>query len=98
MLTKEQLLDLEVPPKLKDISLKLLQEFYESELTNRIYTYTLRPHKKMDTIIIKIRFFQENMPHLLAIQKVPPREIKFKFEGRRGVDSIREEGITIEKL
>lgn len=98
MLTKEQLLDLEVPPKLTDITLKVLQEFYDSELTNRTYTYTLRQHKKKDTVTIKIRFFQENMPHLLAIQKIVPREIKYRFEGRKGYESIRDSNITIEKL
>ncbi|MGL4344951.1 MAG: PBECR4 domain-containing protein [Cellulosilyticaceae bacterium] len=98
MLTKEQLLDLEVPPKFEDITLDLLQEFYDAELTNRTYTYTLRQHKQVDTVTIKIRFFEENMPHLLGIQKVPPRDIKYRFEGRKGYDGIKSKSITIKGL
>ncbi len=98
MLTKEELLDLEKPPKLENISLKLLQQFYESELTNKLYIYTLRQHKSTEIMQIKIRFFRENMPHLIGIQKVVPPNMKYRFQGALGFVGIKEGKITIEKL
>lgn len=97
MYTKEQLKNLDKIPKLKDISLKLIQEFYFEYLTDKIYTYKLRAHRSKDEFEIKIRFFTENLPHLLGIQKVAQIN-KRLYQGKSGYDRIVNETITIESL
>lgn len=80
------------------MTLKDLQEYYDSILVGKTYIYTLRPNKKKETIEIKIKFFKENLPHLLGIQKVVPSYEKKLYQGKRGYEGILNETITLEKL
>lgn len=98
MYTKDQLKELDKIPKLKYISLKVIQEFYCDYLTNRVYKYILRPHKSKEEFEINIIFFRENLPHLLAIHKIVPQPNTYLYKGANGYNGIVNENITIEKL
>lgn len=99
MYSKEQLKVLDKIPKVQEISLKIIQEFYSEYLTNRIYTYRLRPHKSKEEFEIQVRFFTENLPHLLGIQKVVPSSSNtYLYQGKDGYEGILNGSITIEKL
>lgn len=98
MLTTEKILETRQIPKLKDITLKQVQEYHDEYLINKIYRYTLRPNKKKETFDIDIRFFKDSLPHLLGIHKVVPSYNKKLYAGQDGYDKIFNEDITIEKL
>lgn len=98
MYTKEQLKNLDKIPDIKEISLKLIQEFYCEYLTNRRYIYRLRQHKSKEEFKINIIFFKENLPHLLAIQKIVPHPNTFLYRGECGYNGILNESITIKRL
>ena len=85
-------------PKIKDITLKQVQEYHDSKLVNKIYRYTLRPHKKKETFDIEIRFFTDSLPHLLGVHKVVPSYSKREFAGKDGYDKILNEELTIDIL
>lgn len=85
-------------PKIKDITLKEIQEYHDKNLINKTYRYIVRPHKKKDSIRIDIKFFKENLPHLLGIQKVVPEYIKRSFQGEKGYNGIVDESITLKTL
>ncbi|MFY0938075.1 hypothetical protein Q3309_18775, partial [Clostridioides difficile] len=73
-------------PKLKNLTLKEIQEYHDSVLLGKTYRYTIRQHKKNETIQIDIKFFKENLSHLLGIQKVAPSYIQNLFKGKKGYD------------
>lgn len=85
-------------PKLKNLTLKEIQEYHDSVLLGKTYRYTIRQHKKNETIQIDIKFFKENLSHLLGIQKVAPSYIQNLFKGKKGYDGIVNETITVDKL
>ncbi len=85
-------------PKLKDLTLKEIQEYHDSVLLGKTYRYTVRQHKKKETFQIDIRFFKENLPHLLGIQKVAPPYSSRAYKGKDGYDGIANETITLDKL
>lgn len=84
--------------KLKDITLKELQEYYDSTLVGKTFRYTLRPHKKTETKVIEVKFFTENLPHLLGIQKVVPKNIENTYKGEKGYQGILTGAINLDKL
>lgn len=84
--------------KLKDVSLKELQEFYDLKLLDKTFKYTLRPHKRKESFVIEVKFFRENLPHLLGIQKVAPNNIANAFKGEAGYNGICEGRITLNQL
>ena len=60
-----ELLNLDYIPKLDECNLKLLQEFHDEFLGKYIFVYKLN-----NGLELKIRFYTENLPHLLGIHKV----------------------------
>ncbi|OAA85098.1 PBECR4 domain-containing protein [Clostridium coskatii] len=98
MYTKEELKSLEIVPKISKISLKTIAEFYCDNLTKKSFKYKIRLHKSKDEIEIDIRFFTENLPHLLGIQKVAAEGQRYKYEGKLGYEGMIRESITIKSL
>lgn len=98
MITTEELMQSREIPKIKDITLKQVQEYHDLNLVNKRYIYTLRPHKKKETFDIEIRFFKDSLPHLLGIHKVVPPYSKREFAGECGYNKIFNEEITIDIL
>lgn len=99
---KEELRVLDTVPKLKKLDLYTLAEYYCEYLVNKSFKFKIRIHKSKEEFEIDIRFFEENMPHLLGIQKVVEntryRKQKYKYEGKPGYKGIIDRDITIEQL
>lgn len=68
MLTKEQLLGLDNPPLIKDVSLKLYKEFSEGYLLPRKFIYHFSDGSK-----INVEFTEWGIYHMLSIQHIDYR-------------------------
>lgn len=71
-------------------SLQELQQYYEDDLCDPIFQYTLKGGQ-----IIQIRFFRESFCHLLGIQHIVKDR---KFIGKKGYSNIASGRLTIQKL
>lgn len=90
----KELLELTDIPKLEDCNLKLIQEFHDEFLGKYLFMYKLS-----NGLELKIRFYTENLPHLLGIQKVvKDKRIKKLYQGKQGYDGITDGKITIDTL
>ncbi|MDR3598494.1 PBECR4 domain-containing protein [Clostridium sp.] len=90
----KELLELTDIPKLEDCNLKLIQEFHDEFLGKYIFIYKLN-----NSLELKIRFYTENLPHLLGIQKVvKDNKVKKLYQGKNGYDGISDGRITIDLL
>ena len=78
------------------INLKLLLENYSNNLCNKIFKYTVlnRTKNKDDNVII--RFYNENLCHLLGLQHVYDKSTKYL--GESGYNLIKEEKLTVNSL
>ncbi len=93
MLTTDELLNLTRVPKISEISLKLLQEFYDIYICPNIYEFQLE-----NKDIIKLEFLDVNFCHLMGFQHIVPyRQNKF-YSGENGYLGVLNGSITIKKL
>lgn len=93
-MTKQELLELERIPSLDECNLKSILEFYNENLAKNMYEYKLN-----NGFELKIRFYTENLPHLLGIHKVvQDKKLKKLYQGQNGYDGIMNGDITIDKL
>ena len=70
--------------------LKELQSYYEQNLTDRIFRYTLA-----NGVVIEISFYREAFCHLLGIQHVTKNR---RYIGANGYERIRSGKLTVEIL
>ena len=70
--------------------LKELQGYYEQNLTDRIFRYTLA-----NGVVIEISFYRESFCHLLGIQHVTKNR---RYIGKSGYERIYSGKLTIETL
>lgn len=100
--SKEELRNLGIVPKLKKLDLSILAEYYCEHLVNKSFKFKIRLHRSKEEFEIDIRFFEDNMPHLLGIQKVVEntkyRDQMYKYEGNIGYKGIVDRAITIDSL
>jgi len=95
-----ELKNLATNPRINDISLELLREYYETFLYPFEFHYTIRdPLKQYD---IELRFDMDCLPHLLGLESIIKRnvnrdEIK-KYKGFQGWENIKNGYITKESL
>jgi len=93
-MTKQELIELNRIPDIDECNLKSIQEFHDEILAKNIYGYKLN-----NGFELKIRFYTENLPHLLGIHKVVKNKKLQKFyKGENGYNGIANRDITIEKL
>lgn len=93
-MTKQELIELNRIPDIDECNLKSIQEFHDEILAKNIYGYKLN-----NGVELKIRFYKENLPHLLGIQKVvKDKKLKKLYQGKNGYNGIVDLDITIEKL
>lgn len=93
-MAKQELIELNRIPDIDECNLKWIQEFHDEIIAKNIYVYKLN-----NGIELRIRFFKENLPHLLGIQKVvKDKKIKKLYQGLNGYNGIVDGSITIEKL
>lgn len=93
MLTTDELLNLTRIPKISEISLKLLQEFYDIYICPNIYVFEME-----DNNIIKLEFLDVNLCHLMGFQHIVPYKLNKFYSGENGYMGIFNEEITIKKL
>ncbi|MBW9155617.1 hypothetical protein LGL55_05525 [Clostridium tagluense] len=93
MLTTDELLNLNRLPKISEISLKLLQEFYDIYICPNIYMLQLE-----NKDIIKLEFLDVNLCHLMGFQHIVPYKSKKFYSGENGYMGVFNEDITIKKL
>ncbi|MGL5353578.1 MAG: PBECR4 domain-containing protein [Clostridium sp.] len=99
---REELETLDFIPKLNRIDLKSLAEYYSDKLGNKSFKFKIKLKSSKEEMDIDIRFFEENLPHLLGIQKIVEntnlKNQKYKYQGVEGYKRIINNKITIETL
>ena len=93
MLTTEELLNLTRLPKISEISLKLLQEFYDIYICPSIYVFQLENKN-----IIQLEFLDVNFCHLIGLQHIVSYKSRKFYGGENGYIGVLNGDITIKKL
>ena len=94
MLTLSGLVDIQTKPKLNEMSLKLIADYYESYLMDKVFSYRLENNKN-----IELHFKKDHLCHLIAIHKFSPeRKLDHLYHGFKGFDRLIAEEITFESL
>lgn len=95
-----ELKELTIKPKINDISLDVLREYYEIYLHPFIYSYMvtgINESKKID-----VRFNIDNFCHLLGIESIAKRAVKYSelqnYRGTHGWNNIKKGSIDIKHL
>ena len=100
MYTIDQLHSLTKKPKINDISLSLLQDYYEAFLSPFIYVYTI--DDGVNTKQIEVDFKPDYLCHLLAIEKIYKKTVAQRdlvnYRGILGWDNIRNSTIDFSTL
>ncbi|MCQ4086386.1 PBECR4 domain-containing protein [Saccharibacillus sp. JS10] len=91
------LLALTSKPKIDEINLRLLQEFYAQYLNPKTYTYTLA-----DENVIILKFEEDKFCHLVGVEQsvrgsVSPNVLN-SYKGKNGWNRIKNEEITFAHL
>lgn len=68
MFSAVELKELTIKPKINDISIEVLREFYEIFLYPFIYTYTITQNDESKKIAV--RFNTKNFCHLLGVETI----------------------------
>lgn len=93
-MTIQELIKLNKIPSIDQCNLKSILKFHDEILAKNIYAYKLS-----NGFELKIRFYTENLPHLLGIHKVVhDKKLQKLYQGKNGYDGIVNGDITIEKL
>jgi hypothetical protein len=93
MLTTDELLNLTRVPKISEISLKLLQEFYDIYICPNIYVFQLENNNT-----IELEFLDVNFCHLMGFQHIVPYKLSKFYGGENGYMGVFNGDITIRKL
>lgn len=84
-------------PSITDISLKLLQEYYDHYLLNKTYEYHLE-----DGQVISFTFKEKDFCHLLGLEKIIERAVHYsqhyKYYGVNGYKNVKDGTIDFAHL
>ena len=96
--TCEELYNATENPKINDITLDLLREYYETYLCPYIFKYEIKDGT--NTREIELRFDEENFCHLLGLESIVRRNVRdiFRYKGQKGWDEIKSGNIDISEL
>ena len=98
MYKPEDLRNLGIKPKINDIDLDILQEYYEIFLNPFIYEYRIQDEEKN----ICLRFDKENFCHLLGIESIVKYSVSIKelhnYKGNEGWKFIKEQKLRFKDL
>lgn len=84
MYTAEELLNLQMKPRINDITLKILADYYAFFLNPFIYKYTL---KSNPTKSFELWFDKENFCHLLGLETIAKNSVPYKkLHKYKGID------------
>ncbi|MBP3048770.1 hypothetical protein J9345_19755 [Bacillus subtilis subsp. subtilis] len=102
MMDKDTFANLTSKPSFDQISIQLLQEYYEAYLTPYVFKYDVNLNGKHQTI--ELKFNRDNFCHLLGITKIAkesknvPERLVRNYKGNKGYDVIKKGRITKKKL
>lgn len=100
MYSAVELKELTIKPKINDISLEVLREFYEIFLYPFIYTYTITQNDESKKIAV--RFNTKNFCHLLGVETIAKKAVKFSelhnYRGEDGWNNVKSGAIDIKYL
>lgn len=100
MYKAEELKDLAVKPKINDISLTVLQEYYQMFLMPFVYTYYMAVGEEIREF--KLRFDSIRFCHLLGIESIAKYHVKIKdlcnYRGMNGWNNIQNGLINFKHL
>ena len=100
MYSAVELKELDIKPKINDISLDVLREYYEIFLYPFIYTYTITKGDKSEEI--EVRFNRSNFCHLIGIESIAKRTVKHNqlhnYRGLNGWNNIKNGSMDIKHL
>lgn len=96
-----ELKDLEIKPKINDITLEVLRQFYENYLYPFVYNYTIE-YSDRSQKDIELRFDTENFCHLLGVETVVKNAVSQKniqnYKGDKGWENVKNGIIDISLL
>ena len=100
MYSAVELKELTIKPKINDISLEVLREFYEIYLHPFIYTYTIAQEDRVKTVAL--RFNTWNFCHLLGVETIAKRTVKYSelhnYRGEDGWNNVKNGTLDIRHL
>ena len=100
MYKAEELCGLLIKPKINDIDLDVLQDYYRKFLNPFIYQYDITENEKQSSI--QLRFDEENFCHLLGIESIVKYSVSKKeihhYKGQGGWDYIQNTGLCFNDL
>lgn len=96
----EELKNISIKPKINDISLAVLQEYYQMYLMPFVYTYYVAVDD--DVREFKLRFDSDKFCHLLGIESIAKYHVKMKdlynYRGANGWKNIQNGSINFKHL
>lgn len=100
MYKAEELCGLTVKPKINDIDLNVLQDYYRKFLNPFTYQYDITKDEKQSSI--QLRFDEENFCHLLGIESIVKYSVSkndiHNYKGQDGWDFIQDTGLCFNDL
>ena len=89
--TAEDLRGFEIKPRINDIDLDVLQDYYEKFLNPFIYEYDIQDEDEHKSI--RLRFAEENFCHLVGLESIVkhsvPRKELHNYKGQDGWQFIK---------
>lgn len=100
MYNPEELRTLSIKPKINDIDLPILKDFYTMYLMPFIYTYTINNEKSSQQL--QLRFDNIRLCHLLGLESIATGQVKYKelsqYRGKNGWENIENGNLTFKHL
>lgn len=100
MYNPEELRTLSIKPKINDIDLPILKDFYTMYLMPFIYTYTINNEKSSRQL--QLRFDDIRLCHLLGLESIATGQVKYKelsqYRGKNGWENIENGNLTFKHL
>ena len=100
MYNPEELRTLSIKPKINDIDLPILKDFYTMYLMPFIYTYTINNEERNQQL--QLRFDDIRLCHLLGLESIATGQVKYKelsqYRGKNGWENIENGNLTFKHL
>lgn len=100
MYNPEELRTLSIKPKINDIDLPILKDFYTMYLMPFIYTYTINNEERSQQL--QLRFDDIRLCHLLGLESIATGQVKYKelsqYRGKNGWENIENGNLTFKHL
>ncbi|BCJ92821.1 hypothetical protein acsn021_03900 [Anaerocolumna cellulosilytica] len=92
-----ELHEVEEKPRISDITMAVLQQYYEIYLMPFIFEYTVT-YENGSEKMLQLRFDEDNFCHLLGVESIAKKAVKFsmlaEYRGKKGWDNVKNGVIT----